>query len=102
MDFGGAELLVGAGEDGELGEEVGEGGCEGEFALPFEGFGGEERQIAVGGEGVGVAGVEGWDGHGAAPENKVLGEFADLGEGKGVGLGELEEAGMLVVFMKEW
>ena len=36
--------------------------------------------------------MEGRDGHGAAPEDEVLGEFADLGEREGVGLGELEEA----------
>lgn len=101
MGLAGRVPLVRPGAVGELGEEVGEGGREGEGALPLEGVLGEAAEVAVGGEDVEVAGVQRGDGDGAAPEDEVLGVFADLAEGEDVALADLvESVGMGLVSCK--
>lgn len=66
VGLGGGEGLVRAGREGEEGEERGERGGQRECCAPCCAGRGERVIGGVGGDDVGVAGVEGWDGDGAA------------------------------------
>lgn len=92
MGFAGGELLIGFRTVRELGEEVGERRRKGKGPLPFERILGQLGEIAIGGENINVTGVERGNGDGAAPENEVLGIFANLAERENIALADLIEA----------
>lgn len=78
MALGWAEELVSARCGGEAGKEIGQRWCPGEGARPFGSCAGQTGYIAVWGEDVDVAGVEGRYGYCATPVDEVLGVFAYL------------------------